>query len=175
MLLHLCCAVCAVSVIEQLQSDYPEITLYYCNSCIQPQDEYLKRLHSVRKLTQYYPVRLIEEHYQPDQWLKMVKGLEKEPENGRRCLICYDDRLRRTALKAKELDIKNFTTTLTISPLKKAQIINNLGEQLAKQYDLNFHAADFKKKDGYKKSIELSRKLGLYHQNYCGCIFSIRK
>lgn len=175
MLLHVCCAVCAASVIEQLSGQYPEIILYYYNSCIQPEAEYQKRLDSVRKLTEHYPVKLIEEKYQPGKWLKMMKGLEKEPENGRRCLICYEDRLRRTALKARELGIMNFTTTLTISPLKKAQIINDLGQQLAKQYDLHFHAADFKKKDGYKKSVELSRKLELYHQNYCGCTFSIRE
>jgi len=172
-LLHVCCGVCAASVIEQLLPEYPDITLYYYNPGIHPKQEYQKRLEVVKELQKIFPVKLIEGEYTPEKWFEMVKGLESEPENGKRCLLCYAERLEETARKAVELGIKDFTTTLTISPLKKAEIINNIGQNLAKKYQLSFHAANFKKKDGYKRSIELAKKYEFYRQNYCGCIFSI--
>jgi len=175
MLLHVCCGVCAASVIEQLLPKFPEITLYFYNPCIHPEDEYQRRLKVAKSLTEIFPVKLIEGEYNPPKWHNMVKGLEGEPENGKRCLLCYDDRLEETARKAIELGIKNFTTTLTISPLKKAEIINGIGKILAEKYQLNFHAANFKKKDGYKRSIELAKKHEFYRQDYCGCEYSKRK
>ena len=172
MLLHVCCGVCAASVIEQLLPEYPELTLYYYNPSIHPKEEYEKRLEVVQALTDVFPVKLIEGEYNPGDWLNMVKGLEGESENGKRCLFCYAERLEETARKAIELGIKDFTTTLTISPLKKADIINNIGQRLAEKHNLHFYAANFKKKDGYKRSIELAKEHEFYRQNYCGCVFS---
>ena len=162
MLLHICCAPCGSSVLEKLKNNY-EIKLYFYNPNIMPYEEYKKRLNDVRRLANIYSVDLIEPDYENDVLLTLIKGLENEPERGRRCEACIGLRLRKTAEAAKGFDC--FTTTLTVSPHKNAEFINKTIT------GLGGYAEDFKKQDGYKRSIELSKEHGFYRQNYCGCVF----
>ncbi len=170
LLLHVCCAGCGVYISQLLKKNY-QVILYYYNPNIYPRSEYEKRLIEAEKIAKKYGLKLIKEKYDHKKWLKSVKGLEKELERGRRCLVCYKDRLEKTARVASGLGIKYFTTTLTMSPHKDASAINEIGNQLAKKYNLNFLAKDFKKQDGFKKSAAMSKELGLYRQDYCGCEF----
>lgn len=175
LMLHSCCAPCSSYVIEYL-STYFSITVYYYNPNISPREEYLHRAEEQKRLIESMPVknsvRFIEGDYASDEFYKLSRGLENAPEGGERCRQCFELRLRKTAELAAAESFDYFTTTLTISPLKNAQLINETGKALAEKYGVEYLFSDFKKKEGYKRSIELSREYGLYRQNYCGCIFS---
>jgi len=175
--LHSCCGPCSSYVIEYL-SNYFEITIYYYNPNISEKAEFNKRLEEqkriVRELPTKYKVDVIEGNFDNDRYEEIIKGLENEPEGGSRCYKCYKLRMEETAKMAKKLGYDYFTTTLSISPYKNANWINEIGEELEKEYDIKYLYADFKKKNGYKRSIELSRIYNLYRQDYCGCKYSIR-
>ncbi len=177
LLLHSCCAPCSSYVLEYL-SRYFEIILFYYNPNISRQEEYEKRVKELKSLLSrmdfYYPVRLIEGTYEPERFYEISKGLEQEPERGKRCYECYKLRLTEAAKLCRELKADYFTTTLSISPMKNAEWLNSIGEELAETYGIHYLPSDFKKKGGYQRSIELSRIYGLYRQDYCGCIFSLR-
>lgn len=177
LLLHSCCGPCSSYVLEYL-SEYFEITLLYYNPNIYPPQEYRTREEEEARLIGQMPfphrVVMVKGTYEPTEFYREVKGLEREPEGGARCERCYELRLRQAAQMAKKTGCDFFTTTLTISPLKSAQKINAIGERLAREYQVPYLPSDFKKRDGYKRSLELSREYGLYRQNYCGCIYSIR-
>jgi len=170
LLLHVCCAPCATWPLALLRDRF-DLTLLFYGPNIHPKEEYSKRLESARIIG----VPLVELDYDTDRWYAEVKGLENEPEGGERCSICYKMRLEQTAVYAKENGYEYFGTTLTLSPYKPARIINPLGESIAKRYGLTFLAEDFKKKDGFKKSCEMSKEYGLYRQRYCGCEYSRRE
>ena len=177
LLLHACCAPCSSAVLERI-ADHFEITIFYYNPNITDEKEYKKRIEEIKRLIDSihpkYKVSLIEGKYEPDRFFEMAKGLEKEPERGARCYKCYELRLEETAKIAEELDFPLFCTTLTLSPHKNATWINEIGEELNQKYKPTYLYSDFKKKNGYKRSIELSKELNLYRQDYCGCIYSIR-
>ena len=177
LLLHACCAPCSTAVLERL-ADYFKITIFYYNPNITDEEEYNKRIVEIEKLINLvnskYKIELIKGNYNPDLFMEMAKGLEKEPERGKRCYKCYELRLSETAKIAEELGFDNFCTTLTLSPHKNSNWINEIGKELNDKYTSNYLYSDFKKKNGYKRSIELSRKYNLYRQDYCGCIYSKR-
>ena len=175
LLLHSCCAPCSSYVLEYL-SQFFNITVLYYNPNISPKDEYLYRLQEEKRLISEMkfknPVKILDCDYNADEFFTVAKGLEKEPEGGKRCEKCFDLRLDFTAKTAKENNFDYFATTLTISPLKNANLINQIGESLAEKYNVKYLSSDFKKKEGYKRSIILSKEYNLYRQNYCGCIYS---
>ena len=175
LLLHSCCAPCSSYVIEYLSS-YFKITVFYYNPNITEQEEYFKRVEEQKRLIREMPlsgkVDFLEGKYDPESFYEMAKGLERCPEGGERCFACYELRLKETARIAQELQADYFTTTLTISPLKNAAVLNEIGQRLACIYRVPFLPSDFKKKNGYKRSIELSHEYELYRQNYCGCCYS---
>lgn len=175
LLLHSCCGPCSSYVLEYL-SKYFKITVYYYNPNMDTKEEFLKRLHEqikvINKLPSINKIKLIEGDYEPDIYLNYIKGLEQELEGGNRCHKCYLLRLEETAKIAKKMKFDYFCTTLTVSPYKNAKVINDLGNYLEKKYKVSYLYSDFKKKNGYKRSIELSKEFDLYRQNYCGCIFS---
>ena len=166
LLLHVCCGPCATYPVETLRLQF-EITLFFSNSNISPDSEYHKRLQHARDLSDACHVPLVEDLRDHNAWLRHVAGMEEEPERGKRCEKCFDFSLRRTARYAGDHEFDLFTTTLTISPHKDSLQIFRVGEKLGP-----FLAVDLKKKDGFKRSLELSKKLGLYRQTYCGCEFS---
>lgn len=178
LLLHVCCAPCSSYCLEYL-SQYFDITVYYYNPNISIKEEYEYRLSEEKRyisLKEFkYPVKLTDSQYDPSVFFTSVKGLENEPEGGRRCRECFRLRLEASAQKAKEQGFDYFTTTLTISPLKNATLLNEIGAEMGERYGVNWLYSDFKKREGYKRSIELSREFDLYRQNYCGCIFSRRE
>ncbi|MFP4403553.1 MAG: epoxyqueuosine reductase QueH [Candidatus Woesearchaeota archaeon] len=171
LLLHICCASCGVYVITRLK-DYFNLKLYYTNSCIYPKDEFDKRLIDVKKIAAKYDLKLYVDEYDYNSWLDEIKGYENDLEGGNRCSFCISYRLKRTIKKAKELNINEFGSTLSISPHKNSEIINKIGKVLAIQNKIDFLVSDFKKNDGFNKSVKLSKDFGLYRQNYCGCKFS---
>lgn len=175
LLLHGCCAPCSSYVLEYL-TEFFDITLLYYNPNISPQDEYNKRIVEVKRLISEMPlkskVKLLEGRYAPEEFFDIAKGLEHLPEGGERCFKCYRLRLEEAAKAAKEGEFDFFTTTLSISPHKNAEKLNEIGQELEEKYNVKYLYADFKKREGYKRSIELSRIYGLYRQNYCGCVFS---
>ena len=175
LLLHACCAACRSYVLEYL-SRYFSIVLFYYNPNISPQEEYEKRVAEVRRLLQEMPlagpVTLTLGDYEPERFFDLAKGHEAEPEGGDRCTLCYRLRLTEAAQAAKDLACDYFTTTLSISPYKNAEKLNTIGAELAKEYGVPYLFSDFKKRNGYKRSIELSREYNLYRQNYCGCVYS---
>ena len=177
LLLHACCAPCSSYVLEYL-SAYFEITVFFYNPNIYPPQEYETRIAEERRLIGEMPfrnpVRLLEGTYDPERFFEAVKGLEDEPEGGARCWQCFRLRLEEAARQAKAGGYDYFTTSLTISPLKNADTLNAIGEQLGRDYGIAYLSSDFKKRDGYKRSIRLSEEYGLYRQNYCGCVFSVR-
>ncbi len=173
LLLHVCCANCATIPVELLKNEF-DLTLFWYNPNIHPWRERRKRLAEVKKLVRIYKTKLIKLGRGTREWFKTVKGLEKEPEGGKRCEQCFQMRLQKTAEIAKKKSFDYFATTLTVGPRKKAETINSLGEELAKKYGLKFYGADFKKNDGFKKSFELSKKYNFYRQHYCGCAFSAK-
>lgn len=175
LLLHTCCAPCLCGVLPQL-SEHFALSIYYYNPCIAPHAEYEKRLIALKQLLDVMPeaagAKIICGQYNEDEFVKLTSGLEKEPEGGKRCETCIALRLNETARKAAEEGIEWFCTTLTVSPHKNAKMINELGMAAAKQYGVKFLQSDFKKNEGYKNSIMLSKKYEIYRQNYCGCTFS---
>ena len=175
LLLHACCAPCSSYCLEYL-SQYFEISVLYYNPNISIKEEYEYRLSEEKRIISSMDfkndVKIIDCDYNTKDFFNAVKGLENEPEGGRRCEKCFRLRLNATAAEAKRLGIEYFGTTLTISPLKNAELINEIGEQLGEKYGVKWLYSDFKKKEGYKRSIVLSKKYDLYRQNYCGCIFS---
>lgn len=178
LLLHSCCAPCSSYVIEYL-SDYFKITVFFYNPNIYPDEEYLHRSAEQQRLIKEfpakYPVAFMQGEFDKERFYSAVKGMEQEPEGGARCAACYRLRLEETARRAKQGGYDYFATTLTISPLKNAQTINQIGEQIGKTCGTAYLCSDFKKKNGFKRSTELSAQYGMYRQNYCGCVFSKRK
>ncbi len=177
LLLHSCCAPCSSYVLEYL-SNYFEITLFYFNPNIYPEEEYTKRVEEqqelIKRMTLQQQVHFLQGGYHPDEFYQTVKGMEEEAEGGIRCFACYEQRLRETAKLAAKNGFDYFTTTLSISPYKNADKLNEIGERVAKEYGSTFLPSDFKKRNGYKRSIELSKEYNLYRQDYCGCVFSKR-
>ena len=190
LLLHVCCAPCSSYCLEFLRQFF-DVTVFYYNPNITEQEEYRLRAAEEQRLIEAYnrqvecgdfgtmhsdeqahKIHYTEGTYEPDLYLKRVTGLEEEPEGGARCAVCFSMRLEAAARKAAEEAYDFFTTTLTISPLKDADRLNAIGEHMGEQYGVAFLPSDFKKKDGYKRSIELSKAFGLYRQDYCGCSFS---
>lgn len=176
--LHSCCAPCSSYVLEYL-SVYFRITVFYFNPNISPDEEYRKRVEEQKRLIGAYNeeggrylIALAEGDYEPACFLEMAEGLEECPEGGARCIQCFTLRLRETAMLGKAGGYDYFATTLTISPMKNAEIINKIGEELAGEYHIRWLPSDFKKKDGYLRSLELSKQYDLYRQDYCGCVFS---
>ena len=178
LLLHSCCAPCSSYVLEYL-TQYFSITVFYYNPNIYPPEEYDHRVKELQRLINELPVKnpvtLVERGYDPQEFYNAVKGLENIPEGGERCFACYRLRLERTAQLAAELGADYFTTTLSISPYKNSAKLNEIAEELSEVYSLAALPSDFKKKNGYKRSIELSAEYGLYRQDYCGCVFSKRE
>lgn len=180
LLLHSCCGPCSTAVIERLLPDY-DITVFFYNPNITDPNEYEKRLTSQLMVIDYFNKNLspenkidfIEGRYDPDEYFKLVSGYEEEKEGGRRCSLCFDMRLEETAIIAKEKGFDTFTTTLTVSPHKSYDIISQIGKSLSEKYKVDYLDGNFKKKDGFKRSIELSKEMNLYRQNYCGCQFSV--
>lgn len=177
LLLHACCAPCSSYCLEYLSQHF-SITVLFYNPNISPAEEYQKRVDEIRRLISELPAKnkisLIEGRYLPEEFYSSVKGLELEPEGGKRCPVCFELRLREAALTAKKLGFDYFTTTLSISPLKDAEKLNDIGKMLSDEYGVAYLYSDFKKKNGYKRSIELSKEYNLYRQNFCGCVFSKR-
>lgn len=192
LLLHSCCAPCSSYVLEYLR-EFFSVTVFYYNPNITEGDEYRKRVKEQKRLIEEYNrqieeqdfrgmhstkkarrIEIIDGDYEPEAFYEMAKGLEKCPEGKERCFKCYELRLRKTAELAAERKFDCFTTTLTVSPLKNAQKLNEIGERLGEEYGVFFLPSDFKKKDGYKRSVELSSQFDLYRQNYCGCVYSKR-
>ena len=177
--LHSCCAPCSSYVLEYL-SRYFSVTDYFYNPNISPEEEYRKREEELLRFIDaingsvLHPIRFEAGPYEPEMFYQMAKGLEQVPEGGERCFRCYELRLRRAAELAKAGGYDYFCTTLSISPLKNAGKLMEIGEGLSEEYGVAYLPSDFKKKDGYKRSIELSGEYGLYRQNYCGCVFSRR-
>ena len=176
--LHSCCAPCSSYVLEYL-SQYFEVTVFYYNPNIYPESEYTKRVLEQQKLISEmrfkYPVTFIAGNYDSEKFYNMARGLEDVKEGGERCFKCYELRLREAAKIAKNGEYDFFTTTLSISPLKNAQKLNEIGMLLAEEYGIEYLLSDFKKKNGYKRSVELSEQYGLYRQDYCGCVFSMKE
>ena len=178
LLLHSCCAPCSSYVLEYL-SRYFEITVFYYNPNIYPPEEFGKRVEEQKRLIAQlpaeHPISFLDGPYEPERFYEMARGLEQVPEGGARCFKCYRLRLTETAEMARAGKYDYSTTTLSISPLKNAEKLNEIGGQLAKDYGVDYLYSDFKKRNGYKRSTELSREYGLYRQDYCGCVFSMRE
>ena len=171
-LLHICCAPDSTAVYERLAPEY-EVIGYFHNPNIYPEKEFHRRLDETRKVAQRMGFELVAEPYQPESGLEAIKGWEHEPEKGRRCEICFRINLRAAAQKAASMQIPFFTTTLTISPHKKSKSIFKAAGDAEKEFHVRFLEIDFKKSDGFKRSLEISREMELYRQNYCGCRYSI--
>ena len=173
LLLHACCGPCSSYVIEYL-SKYFDITIYYYNPNTYPESEYIRRLDELNKFITNFNsnVNIIEEEYIPKEFYTSIKGLEHLGEKSKRCYKCYELRMNKTAIYAKENNYDYFTTTLSISPYKKANWINEIGKKLENEIGIKYLYSDFKKKNGYKRSLELSKEYKLYRQEYCGCVYS---
>lgn len=176
LLLHACCAPCSSYVIEYLNK-YFDITIYYYNPNIYPETEYMKRMNELKKFLKEtrYNIKFIEEDYIPDEYYKNIKGLEKLGERSERCYNCYKLRMEKACKFAKNNNFDYFTTTLSISPYKNSVWINEIGEKLSNKYNIKYLYSDFKKKNGYKRSLELSKEYNLYRQDYCGCVYSLEE
>lgn len=178
LLLHACCAPCSSYSLEYLTEHF-SVTVYYYNPNIFPKEEFQRRTEELKRLISLLPVRnpvtLIVGDYDPEEFFRAVKGLEQIPEGGKRCEACFRLRLESAARLARELGADWFTTTLTISPMKDAGLLNRIAEELGERYGVRALPTDLKKKNGYKRSVELSAIYGLYRQDYCGCIFSKRE
>lgn len=178
-LLHSCCGPCSTSVIERLSQDY-EIIVYFYNPNIDDPEEYVKRKETQKTFIDNYnqdkglAISFVEGDYNPEKFHEVSEGFEDEPEGGMRCPRCFELRLKNTALKATEMGIKIFATTLTVSPHKNYRMISAIGQKLAAENNLQFLDIDFKKKAGFQKSIEMSKDYNLYRQNYCGCNYARR-
>ena len=177
LLLHVCCAPCSSYVLEYL-SNYFNITVFYYNPNISSFEEYKKRLNEEKRFVKEYPfkeeISIIDGEYDNERFEEEIKGLENEKEGGARCFKCYRLRLSKSAKYARDNNFDYFTTTLTISPYKNANKLNEIGSELEEEYGIKYLYSDFKKKNGYKRSIELSHEYNLYRQDYCGCVYSVR-
>ena len=172
LLLHSCCAPCSSYVIDYLHN-YFDITIYYYNPNIYPKEEYEKRKkEQIKFIENYNDIKFMDCDYENELYNKLITGLENEPERGSRCTVCFELRLNKTLDAATNNNFDYFGTTLTVSPYKNAELINLIGEKISKEKNINWLYSDFKKNDGYKKSIELSKEFNLYRQDYCGCIYS---
>ena len=175
LLMHSCCAPCSSYCLEYL-SDFFDITVLYYNPNIFPKEEYEYRISEQERLINNLPVKnkikFISTEYTPNDFHNKIKGFEKEPEGGKRCEECFKIRLEYTANLAKEMGFDYFVTTLSISPLKNSKLLNKIGLEIEKKYGVKYLLSDFKKKNGYKRSVELSKIYELYRQDYCGCIYS---
>ncbi len=171
MLLHSCCGPCSTQVIDVLKNDY-DLTIYYYNPNIDTDEEFNHRLAEQKRYCRIMGISVIEDGYNPEDFLRCVKGLEHEKEGGARCPVCFKLRLQKTAQKAKALGYDCFGTTLTVSPHKNSTLINAIGKSIEGEENIEFIEGNYKKQDGYKKSVELSKKYNLYRQNYCGCKFA---
>ncbi len=174
LLIHSCCGPCSSYVLSYLNK-YFDITIYYYNPNIDTKEEFNKRLSEQKRLIKEMfndEIKVIDGEYIPSIYYSKIKGHEKDKEGGERCHICYKMRLEETAKFAKENNFDYFTTTLSVSPYKNAKVLNLLGEELEKEYNIKYLYADFKKKDGYKKSVMYSKEYNLYRQDYCGCVYS---
>lgn len=173
--LHCCCAPCSSYVLEYL-SKYFRITTFYYNPNIFPQEEYAHRVAELKRFVSEfptkYPVEFLEGTYEPERYYEAVRGLEREREGGARCRKCFELRLGEAARMAKSLNFDYFTTTLSISPMKNAAVLNEVGEEMAEKYGVRHLPANFKRKGGFLRSTELSKEYGLYRQDFCGCVFS---
>lgn len=178
LLLHSCCAPCSSYCLEYL-SDYFRITVFYYNPNIYPKEEYVLRAAEQRRLVERLPakhaVSFVEGRCDRERFYETVRGFEEEKEGGERCFRCYELRLQEAAKLAVQMGMDYFTTTLSISPRKDAQKLNEIGERLAAETGISYLNSDFKKRNGYKRSVELSEQYGLYRQYYCGCVFSKRQ
>ena len=178
LLLHSCCAPCSSYVLEYL-SRYFKITVFYYNPNIYPEEEFYKRRSEqerfISQLPAKNPISFIGTEHMSEEFYKAVKGLEHIREGGERCFACYRLRLEESAMAARDMGADYFTTTLSISPMKNAQKLNEIGGELGEKYGVKYLFSDFKKRNGYKRSTELSREYGIYRQNYCGCVFSLRE
>jgi len=172
LLLHICCGPCATAVIERVVSRFEVVCLWY-NPNIEPPAEYERRLAGMRTVAEATGVPLIEGQRDTEGWREAIAGWEDEPEGGRRCQICFEYRLRRAAEYAQARDMDYLATTLTISPHKDAQLINSLGEELSEAAGVKFLGEVWRKKGGFQRSVQLSRQLNLYRQDYCGCSYSM--
>lgn len=173
-LLHACCAICSGYPISFLKEMGYQVIVYFCNPNLDSKEEFNRRLEAQKALCEATNTALIVEEYNPNEYLEFVKGYEKEPEKGLRCDKCIELRLLKTARKAQELGIKNFTSSLTISPHKNFEKISTIGSECAKANSIIYLPIDFKKKDGFLKTNQISKELNLYRQNYCGCQFAKR-
>jgi predicted adenine nucleotide alpha hydrolase (AANH) superfamily ATPase len=175
--IHSCCAPCSSYVLEYLSAHF-DITIFFYNPNIHPEEEYIRRVEEQKALIKAMPlkseVQFMQGEYHPLKYYEQIKGLEQEPEGGERCFVCYELRLREAAKCAASMSFDYYTTTLSISPHKNAEKLNEIGERLGKEYNIPYLPSDFKKKNGYKRSIELSKEYNLYRQDYCGCVFSRR-
>ena len=178
LLLHSCCGPCSSSVLERLTEDF-RVTVFYFNPNIAPEEEYRRRVEEQKRLLRElpcpHPVSFQEGRYCPEEFYAMAQGLETVPEGGERCYRCYRQRLAEAAQAAAHGKFDYFTTTLSVSPMKNAAWINEIGQELAARWGVAWLPSDFKKKDGYRRSIELSRTYDLYRQDYCGCVYSKRE
>ena len=172
--LHSCCAPCSSAVLERLNEAF-RIVVYYYNPNISPEAEFIHRAREQQRLASEMPlmdVSVVQGDYDPNAFFERVRGHEGDPEGGGRCGICFEMRLRQTAEFARRIGAPYFTTTLSISPLKDARRLTAIGEALAEEYGIKYLVSDFKKKDGYRRSVALSEEYGLYRQDFCGCVFS---
>lgn len=179
-LLHSCCAPCSTAVIERLKDDYEIVILYY-NPNIYPEEEYFKRkaeeiryIKHLNDTDKDIQISMLDSDYESEKFYSAVKGYENEREGGARCAICFKLRLKETAKKAKELGFDIFGTTLTVSPHKNAELINSIGLSIEKEIGVKFLVSNFKKQNGYKRSVELAKENNIYRQNYCGCEFALK-
>ncbi len=173
LLLHVCCGPDVTVALERLP-ETERLALFFDNPNLHPYEEYRRRVEAFKKVADHFGVDVIFGEYDPDGWSRLTAGLEDEPEGGRRCLVCIAHRLRNTAERAKREGFDTIASVFSTSPHKDAQWINAEGEKVAAEYGLRHLATNFKKKDGFKRSVQLSRELGLYRQNYCGCVHSLR-
>ena len=173
-LLHACCGICSGYPISMLKDMGYSPIVYFYNPNIHPEEEYLKRLEAERTLCKHFGVELIEGEYDTERFYEYTKGLENEPEKGKRCDKCFELRLNKAAEQAKKLEIIKFTTSIVISPHKNFQKLTEIGTRIANEYNLEYLAIDFKKQDGFLKTNKISKELNLYRQNYCGCKFAMR-
>ena len=174
LLLHICCAPDATIGIDRLLPHWETQGFFY-NPNIHPAQEYERRLEAMEKLSEATGLPFTQGKYDPDQWKVMVKGLEDEPEKGRRCELCFRERLRKAAREAREGGYDAFAAVLTVSPHKDASLINRLGEEAGQEFGVEYLPTDLKKMDGFKRSVQVSKELGIYRQDYCGCEYSKRK
>lgn len=172
LLIHACCGICSGYPISLLKEMGYEPAVYFCNPNLDTEEEFLKRLKAQKTVCKYHSVELLTETYNHEDFLNCAKGFENEPERGKRCDKCIELRLKKTAEKAKELNINTFTTSLPISPHKDFNKISIIGKKIATELELVYLPIDFKKKDGFPKTNKLSKELNIYRQNYCGCEFS---